>query len=1027
MSNEKVEFELGFVDSPDSGRQLQALADQVEKTQQKMSASVKAFADDMQNSVKQITTAASGANSGGSGGSSGPSATGLAKKEAEELTKYNTRRVKEALDTSRKLYDIQRRTSQDSIKFTTDTIDSINRMWGNSVAARRDSDRQLATITETSSRRSTQALESQARGVNELKESFLALASTSVDAASSMARLGRGVALFSGSESESLEKVLRTIMKIQGAMDLVNGARGVIGGFRNELLPAGKMFASAAASSGIFGGPQRGYDLARERGVGMFRGAASSMASGITGGVGGGGGVGRGILNYAGGSILAQSAMRYGGRAIAAGRAGLSAAGSYLGSGVSAAGRAFQSIPGRLGTMGARIGQAIGPQTAGLVGGSPLAGSASTFVGTTAAGTTTTSAGRGMLARAGGSAARLGARAGGAALRMGARAGASLATGPTLPIAGIIAGLAATGYGASTIYRAGRSGDGSASVGNIFNRKFTVGGLADQNGQRIARFGNALNNMVGSIVGAQRSFDMLGEKQTARLQMLNQQLRVMEAYNDELRRAATLQRSRNSIIREDFKSQDISMRLGNMGASSGEAQRRAAQFGIGMTFFREQEFRRTGRRSMGAEEQRIQKRRFQDNQKMADLYRERRRGRIELAEEGLAQATQRRDEAMEAVGDGPSADVMERYNFLMDQRATLAAERQMSLGEYNRLVGNNPNAVERDITGQGAGPGQNRGVEVGSGEALRFMGMDAIEAGDDAIAVATDLDQNSALQAQNAEEMRQMEEEYGITGGFSDAEIDQQRADQEELNAATDDYIAKQEEMKRQAQLAGQELVDMYRSQRQEIESNIITLEREKIALENKDKSLVSDLAFADEQTRNDMMIAAQKLQEDPSQLTQSEYQMLRSQGNADTQALLDQEASRRNDGFLESDPTFSSTYMTTEEQQEKQEQIDKQKDYQATVEQDIVDESGELGLSGSDATGQSLQIIDSSNIEISLTENVDTITARVVNDIIDALEVRNERLKDEVIAEVTRQLGGAEANRQGNRREALGVVSGAK
>ena len=1030
MSNEKVEFELGFVDSPDSGRQLQALAEQVEKTQQRMSASVKAFSDDMQNSVRQIATAASHADgAGGSGGSSGPSVVSVAKADADESAKHNKRRVDDAIETGRKLVELGRRGAQGALALTKDTADQISRAWGDAVTARRAADTQLAAITESSGRRSEQALRSQAQNVNELRDSFSDLAGQSVNAASAMARLGRGVALFSGSESENMEKVLRTIMKIQGAMDLIQGGGAVVSGVRNHLLPAGRRFGAALAASGFTGGPQRGYDLARQRGVGVFRGAASSMAGGLVAGGGSaaaGGGVGRSVFNYAAGSVLAQSAMRYGGQAIAAGRAGLSSAGSY-------AGRVFQAIPGRLGTMGARIGQALGPQTAGLVGGSPLAGSASTYIGTSAAaGTASTAAGRGMLSRAGGSAARFAGRAGGAALRMGARVGGTLASAP------VVAGtLAAGGIAAAIFGEAGRSNssavEGSMMGDGVMNRyfgsrKFTVGGVADQNGQRIARFGNALNNLVGSVVGAQRSFDMLGEKQTARLQTLNEQLRVMEAYNDELRKSRRFERSNQRMIRQDFRSMDVGMRLANMGSSSGEAQRRASQFGIDMTIFREQEFRRTGRRSMGQEELNIQKRRLQDNQKMADFYRKRRQGRVDLANQGVDAARERMEAAEEAVGEGPSAAVMERYNSLVDEFQGLAADRQDLLGEYNQLVGNAPTAVERDITGQGAGPGENRGVQVGSGQAVRFMGMDAIEAGPEAIAVATDLDQNSQLTDQTAEEMRRMEQEYGINGGFTDDEIDEQRTSQEELNRATDDYIAKQEEAKRQAQLAGQEMIDMYRAQRQAIEDNIITLEREKIALENRDKDLVSDLAFADEMTRNDMMIAAQKLQEDPSQLTQAEYQMLRSQGNADTQALLDQEAARRDGDFFANDPTFSATFLTDEEQREKQEKIDEAKAQQATVEQDIIDESGNLGLSGQDAQGGTLEIIDQSNIEITLSENVDTITARAVNDIIDALETRSERLKDEITEEVTRRLNGANANRRNNaQRSATNILSGAK
>ena len=195
MSNEKVEFELGFIDSPDAGRQLQALADQVEKTQQKMSASVKAFSDDMQASVKQMATASSQV-------STGSSKSGGFIENAKALSDAAMKNFQATLDkykmNQKMMRDISEVTNKEIIEIHKKSVESMSRTWQSSIDSHKAASEQLTAITESAGRNFENTLDKSNAKAMSLKSTFGTLASESLNAAEGVARLGRGVTLFAG-------------------------------------------------------------------------------------------------------------------------------------------------------------------------------------------------------------------------------------------------------------------------------------------------------------------------------------------------------------------------------------------------------------------------------------------------------------------------------------------------------------------------------------------------------------------------------------------------------------------------------------------------------------------------------------------------------------------------------------------------------------------------------------------------------------------------------------------------------------
>ena len=1016
MSNEKVEFELGFVDSPDSGRQLAALAEQVEKTQQRMSASVKAFSSDMQNSVRDITTAASQATSGGgAGGSSGPSPVSIAKREAAETEKQNRLKLKNVEETGRKIYDMGRRGAEAAVSQAKQVTESVGRIWEEAVSSRSSAEQQLTSITEASGRRNEQSLRSQRERVNELRESFMGLAGTSVDAAAAMSRVGRGLALFSGSESQNMEKVLRTIMKIQGAMDLLQGARGVASGVRNNLMPAGSRFMTALGGSAFTesGRAARGFELAAARGVGGFAAsAAGGAASNAAGGVASSGG--RGIMNYAIGSALARGAMRYGGSAVAAGRGMLSSAG-----------RVARAIPGRLGTMGARIGQALGPQTAGLVGGSPLAGSASSYIGGAAGNATS---GRfPTLARYGGRAARAGGRLGGTALRMGARVGGTLASAP------VAAGVAATfGLGAAAFggfeQANSSSSEGGSAAGNFLNRKYTVGGVADKGGQQIAKMGDSINNMIGYVMGASRSFDLLGNKMDAHMARMAEQAKIVEQFNDAMRQTRRFAKTQENIADRSNDAQKSSFLVGMFGNTGGTGQLAASNAGMDMSRFRSTQAAGRNRRLMGSRERGFMRQREKENDFMIDRNRGLRMKRAEVATEATAEAKERYESAKAAVdGQGMSAAEMEQYNMLVEERNAQQADLQSLNAQYRAETGQNLTAAERSVTGEGAGPGSRRDGP-GPGQAYRSytFGMMTRETTHEENEMRYEADRTrSEMDATNAQ-IDDMDRKagrrpgQGAGQGFSQDEIDQARNNQEELNAATEEYMQKRKEMDSVLQGSGRELIEHHRAVRAEIEKNIVALEREKIANDERSKASQRSMGTMGEADRANMMVAMRKLDSGQTgDMTNAEIESLKSSGmlNDESTARLEQEQEdryRRNMSASDQ-AVFDRQTGSASENALLDQGIAQQDAAMAESNAQVEQDAEAMGLSDG---GGTLKIVDGTNFQIQLQENMDALTSRAVDDIMEAMDTRNELLKDQIVEEVTARMQESSAAKRNARAE---------
>ena len=326
-----------------------------------------------------------------------------------------------------------------------------------------------------------------------------------------------------------MEKVLRTIMKIQGAMDLIQGGRSLYGNVKNRLLPAGANFMTALAGSRLTASGRAAYGmrLAQSRGYhipygetvgGAASGASSTAASAASSALTSG--ATNAAADTAGKSIrnaimtsLAARGLWAGKGAIASGAKGMYTTGMGFGSSVAAAyaadgmrGAARRAMQGM---SGAGIGRAVGGATGNIAArtvGSGLVGQAAGTAGGSALGGYVGGmfGGGGAAAGGGGAAAAAGGGASGVAGAAGTAAGGAGAAAVALPFA--LAALAATGTLFAGDFMNSSPSEGGSMAGNFFNRKYTVGGYADKGGQVIAKLIDSLSNLTGSVLGASRTF-----------------------------------------------------------------------------------------------------------------------------------------------------------------------------------------------------------------------------------------------------------------------------------------------------------------------------------------------------------------------------------------------------------------------------------------------------------------------------------------------------------------------------------------
>ena len=584
-------------------------------------------------------------------------------------------------------------------------------------------------------------------------------------------------------------------------------------------------------------------------------------------------------------------------------------------------------------------------------------------------------------------------------------------------------------------------------AGNFFNRKFTVGGFADKGGQTIAKLADSFNNLIGTVLGASRSFDLLGNKQTEYARRLTQLAKINEARQDAQRSAAIYQAGEEKRLDGSLRqSQDAYLQSQITG--TGPVNAFAMRANVSMSRFRASQAAARNRIGMGPRE-----RAFQDQrQKEADFFdrraRRRRQFAMDEARGSVDDAESRRAEAQEVLdrNNGMSAEEMIEYNRqaeIFDQETKNA---QRLNAEYRSSTNQNMNRFERSVTGEGAGPGSRRSSAgedtvdrygfgtlnnlnrtMGASTAMmgagglalslgQMLGLTTREVEYEEKETKAQADDAAGKANEAAEKMRQMESQYGITGGFSQREIDEAADAQQTMIDANEEYIASQERLKGVMQRTGKELIEQHRQTREEIEKNIIALEREKIANIERYEAGKRSMGTMGEAERGEYMIALRKLDSGQmGDLSNQEIQMLQSGGmlNASATATLEQEQERRfeanlsaaDKGIVDRQQNVTAENKAIDTEIGNQDRAMEQQNEQMINDLDKMEMSG-----GGDPT---LKIVDGTNFQIQLTENMDALTARAVDQIMDAMEVRNELLKNQITAEVTAQLAQADSANQ--------------
>jgi hypothetical protein len=1046
MSNEKVEFELGFVDSPDSGRQLQALADQVEKTQQRMSASVQAFATDMQASVREITTAASQSASP-SGGGSGPSAVSIAKKEAEESVKHNKVKLKDVEDTARKSMEAIDRQYQSQLTGMKKLFEQQRTIIGEMYQRQKDYDRQVSQLSERRHSRERDTHHRAAQDARSYSSALKDLGSASLDAGSSMAKFARGVALFSGSESDNMEKLLRTIMKIQGAMDLMKGAKGVMGkmGGVNNALGGLLGHHSDMRSAGL----SRGYELQAARGLsGALRGAssmggqvaASSAASAATSAGSAAAEnvaqstMGKTLSKMLATNIVGRTLWNAKGRIASGGKGLLSGGmniGRQLGSGYSSGGvrgmmSAGQDMAGtamRSGISGRAVGQVLGGATGNVAGrklsDSKFAQTLLTMAGAKAGSRLATSLGTTAAAAASGGAAAGGAAAGGGAAGGAAAAGGGVLGSTAAVVTAIPAAIASLGYALVANSNASNS---EGMTGGI-QKKFTVGGMADKGGQVIAKTGNALNNMIGAIVGASRSFDMLGIKATEHARQMALMASVESKYTDRLSSAQLYRDSEQEILKRSNAAEANSMIVSNIGSSGGQGQFRSVGMNNDMTRYQASKASIMGREAIGPMQRKFMRGRESEAQANLKRARSRQEARARFANEAVDDAKRNMEEKEAAAGEsGLTAAQMREANAISARKNAAEADLQQQNKEYRESTNRGTDMLTSDITGEANTDGSDaqHASELGEGEAYRsglfyYLGMKR-ETTHEEKQMTGNIGHTQRRAEKAAEEQRQLEAETGTDlKVYTEEDIQKQENAQREATAAYDEFISKQQQANEVLKLNGRELIEYHKTVRETAEQNITLLEQEKIARANLRKDNQASMGTMGEAQRAEFMTAARKLdQGNMDDLTNQEIEMLKNSGRLgeDSTAQLDEEQRQRYRNNVSAEDQDMLNRLDNKEamDQRTDAEIGNQLQTQQEANDEIIASAEDQGLAGQE---NNLKIIDATNISVALEDNLDAITYRTVTQVIEALEKRNQILADRITDEVVARMNAAGEGRK--------------
>ena len=278
---------------------------------------------------------------------------------------------------------------------------------------------------------------------------------------------------------------------------------------------------------------------------------------------------------------------------------------------------------------------------------------------------------------------------------------------------------------------------------------------------------------------------------------------------------------------------------------------------------------------------------------------------------------------------------------------------------------------------------------------------------------------DDAVERANAagQEVTEMQQRFGLsenTGAFSQEDIDKQADAQNRLNDSQDHYIDAQERLKNVMQRTGKELIDQHRQTREEIEKNIIALEREKIANIERYEAGKRSMGTMGEAERGEYMIALRKLDSGQmGDLSNQEIQMLQSGGmlNAAATATLEQEQERRFQSNLSAADKgiVDRQQNVTAENKAIDTEIGNQDKAMEQQNEQMINDLDKMEMAG--GGNPTLKIVDGTNFQIQLTENMDKLTARAVDQIMDAMEARNELLKNQITAEVTARLAQAEAD----------------